>query len=254
MASITAKSDLSISEDGRMNSKITVRVATASKSALVILGCLTVAACANRQQSESQMLASHDYRLRHPIVITEEPETLDLPIGQNTRNLYGPIEGTIAAFAVESRRKGNGSVEILVPSGGANEAAVHAVTPDIRQALQRGGLGRSQISTRTYAVQDASADAPIRLSYASMKATAGECGSWPKNIGGGIGENTEYENFGCATQSNLAAIVDNPSDLLTPRAMTPADQNRRAVIIENYRKGEVTTSEYTEGVGAEISE
>jgi pilus assembly protein CpaD len=236
-----------------MNSKNTIRVAKASKSALVFLGCLMVAACA-KQQTDSQLLASHDYRLRHPIVVTEEPETLDLPIGRNTRNLYGPIEGTISAFAVESRNKGNGAVEILVPSGGANEAAVHAVTPDIRQALHRGGLGRSQISTRTYSVQDASADAPIRLSYAKMKATAGECGAWPKNIGGGIGENTEYENFGCASQSNLAAIVDNPSDLLTPRASTPSDQNRRAVVIEKYRKGEVTASEYTEGVGAEIAD
>jgi pilus assembly protein CpaD len=236
-----------------MNSKNTIRVAKASKSALVFLGCLMAAACA-KQQTDSQMLASHDYRLRHPIVVTEEPETLDLPIGHNTRNLYGPIEGTISAFAVESRNKGNGAVEILVPSGGANEAAVHAVTPEIRQALQRGGLGRSQISTRTYAVQDASADAPIRLSYAKMQATAGECGAWPKNIGGGIGENTEYENFGCASQSNLAAIVDNPSDLLTPRASTPSDQNRRAVVIEKYRKGEVTASEYTEGVGAEIAD
>ncbi|MBO6509655.1 MAG: CpaD family pilus assembly protein [Roseibium sp.] len=236
-----------------MNSKNMIRAAKASKSALLIAGCLMVTACA-KQQTDSQLLASHDYRLQHPIVVTEEPETLDLPIGQNTRSLYGPISGTISAFAVESRRKGNGRVEILVPSGGANEAAVHSVTPDIRKALQRGGLSSSQISTRTYSVQDASADAPIRLSYARMKATAGECGAWPKNIGGGVGENANYENFGCATQSNLAAIVENPSDLLTPRATTPSDQGRRAVVIEKYRKGEVTAGEYTEGVGAEISE
>ncbi len=221
----------------------------ASRSALAVVGCLIVAGC--QQQSQTQMLAAHDYRLAHPIVVTEEPETLDLPIGRNTRSLYGPVEGTISAFASESRQKGNGSVEILVPSGGANEAAVHAVTPDIRQALRRGG---SRVSTRTYAVQDPSADAPIRLSYDRLKATAGNCGSWPTSIGGGFGENRNYENFGCASQSNLAAMVDNPSDLLHPRASTPADQMRRAVVIENYRKGEVTASDYTEGVGAEIAE
>ncbi|POF34445.1 CpaD family pilus assembly protein [Roseibium marinum] len=237
-----------------MNTNNTVRVAAASKSALVVLGCLVMAGCQG-SQSQSQMLASHDYRLRHPIVITEEPETLDLPIGRNTRRLYGPVEDTITAFAVNSRRKGDGAVEILVPSGGANESAVHAISGDIRAALQRGGLGRSQISTRTYAVNDRAADAPIRLSYARMQATAGSCGSWPRNIGGsGFGENTEYENFGCATQSNLAAMVENPSDLLTPRAMTPADQARRAVVIENYRKGDVTAGDYQEGVGAQVSE
>ncbi|MES0809884.1 CpaD family pilus assembly protein [Roseibium sp. SCPC15] len=231
-----------------------VRVATVSKSALVVLGCLSIVGCESQTQSPSQLLATHDYRLRHPIVVTEEPETLDLPIGRSTRSLFGPIEDTITAFAAESRRRGNGTVEILVPSGGGNEAAVHAVTPDIRKALVRGGVNRSHISTRTYPVQDASADAPIRLSYARMQATAGSCGSWPKNIGGGFGPNTEYENFGCASQSNLAAIVENPSDLLTPRASTPADQQRRAVVMENYRKGDTTTSDYTEGVGAIVSE
>jgi len=236
-----------------MNRKNTIPVSAASKFALLVLAGVAVAGCQG-PQTQSQLLASNDYRLRHPIVITEEPETLDLPIGRGTRSLYGPIEDTITAFAVESREKGAGAVEILVPSGGANESAVHAVTPDIRQALQRGGLSRSRISTRTYAVRDPNADAPIRLSYASLQATAGECGSWPKNIGGGIGENTDYENFGCATQSNLAAMVDNPSDLLTPRASTPADQARRAVVIENYRKGEVTSGDFVEGVGAEVAE
>ncbi|MEM5581212.1 MULTISPECIES: CpaD family pilus assembly protein [unclassified Roseibium] len=232
----------------------TVRKTTASRSALVAFGCLTLLGCQNQSQQPTALLASHDYRLQHPIVVTEAPETLDLPIGRNTRSLNGPIEGTIASFAVDSRQRGNGAVEILVPSGGANEAAVHAVTPQIRRSLQQGGLSGSHIRTRTYAVQDPSADAPIRLSYPRMQATAGECGVWPKNLGGGVGENANYENFGCAAQANLAAIVANPSDLLTPRASTPADQNRRAVVLERYRKGELTASEYKEGVGAEIAE
>lgn len=237
-----------------MNRNKKVLMATASRTALVIVGCLAVLGCQNQGQSQSSLLASNDYRLRHPIVVTEAPETLDLPIGRNTRNLSGPIVGTISSFAVDSRQHGNGAVEILVPSGGANEAAVHSVTPQIRKALQRGGVSGSRISTRTYAVQDASADAPIRLSYPRMQATAGECGAWPANIGGGFGENFDYENLGCATQANLATMVANPSDLLTPRASTPADQSRRAVVIENYRKGDVTASDYVEGVGAEIAE
>lgn len=237
-----------------MNMSQTVRRTTLSQTALVVFGCLIAAGCQNQSQTPSQLLASHDYRLMHPIVITEEPETLDLPVGRNTRDLHGPVESTIAAFGQQSRQKGDGSVEILVPSGGANEAAVHSVTPKIRQALQRGGVSRNRISTRTYAVGDPSADAPIRLSYSRMQATAGECGAWPKNLGGGFGANINYENFGCASQANLAAMVDNPSDLITPRASTPSDQGRRAVVIENYRKGEVTAGDFTEGVGAEVAE
>jgi len=235
-----------------MNKYKSIRLATVSRSALVLAGCLTALGCQN--QSPASLLASNDYRANHPIVVTEEPETLDLPIGRSTRNLSGPIVGTISSFGTDSRQRGNGVVEILVPSGGANEAAVHSVTPQIRKALQQGGVSRSRINTRTYPVQNASADAPIRLSYPRMQATAGECGSWPKNIGGSFNQNVNYENYGCATQANLALMVANPSDLLTPRASTPADQGRRAVVIENYRKGDVTASDYIEGVGAEIAD
>ena len=35
-------------------------------------------------------------------------------------------------------------------------------------------------------------------------------------------ENRPYWNFGCATQRNLAAMVDNPADLVQPRGEAPA--------------------------------
>ena len=34
-------------------------------------------------------------------------------------------------------------------------------------------------------------------------------------------ENRPYWNFGCANQRNLAAMVDNPADLVQPRGETP---------------------------------
>ncbi|GAA0779670.1 pilus assembly protein [Roseibium denhamense] len=231
----------------------TIRSATGLHAGALCLAVL-LGGCQNNSQTPDQMLASHDYRYQHPIVLTEAPKTLDLPIGRNTRQLVGPIEDTVTQFAMESRTQGNGKVEVLIPSGAANESAVHSVSKDIRTALQRGGLSRSQISTRTYPVSDAGADAPIRLSYIAMQATAGKCGNWPKNITGGIGENNNYYNFGCASQANLAAIVENPSDLITPRASTPADRQRRATVFENYRAGQITAGEYEEGVGAEVAD
>lgn len=219
-----------------------------------VTASLLVLGCQNQSQgTNSSLLASHDYRLRHPIVVTEAPETLDLPIGRSTRSLGNSISGAVTSFGVDARHNGNGRVEILVPSGGANESAVHAVTPKIRTALQRGGLKASHISTRTYAVTDGSADAPIRLSYARMQATAGKCGSWPKNIGADP-NNTDDYNLGCASQANLASIVDNPSDLLTPRASTPADQARRATVFEAWRTGEAPSGVYSEGVGAQVAD
>ena len=51
-------------------------------------------------------------------------------------------------------------------------------------------------------------------------------------------ENQPYWNFGCASQRNLAAMVDNPADLVQPRGESPAYTARRSVAIDKYRKGE----------------
>ncbi len=223
------------------------------KAGLSVVAVLFVAGCQS-QSAPTTMVAANDYRLRHPIIVNEQPETLDLPIGYQTRSLNRHLADSISEFGARSKKQGNGRVEILVPSGAGNEAAVHAVTPQIRKALKRGGLGNRHIVTRSYSVDDAAADAPVRLSFARVMATTGPCGDWPKNIGGHVNQNVDYENFGCATQSNLAAMVANPADLITPRATAPADQQRRAVVFEKYRSGDETASSYKEGDGASVSE
>ena len=59
-------------------------------------------------------------------------------------------------------------------------------------------------------------------------------------VGGGKAytDNREYYNLGCATQRNLAAMVDNPADLIQPRGEGPAYSARRSVALDKYRKGE----------------
>ena len=216
---------------------------------------LAVSACQSQVPSQNNAyLAANDYRLRHPIVVTEQPEILDLPVGAHMRTLNRDLTSTITAFGAQARKKGNGHVEILVPSGARNEAAVHAIVPKIRAALRQGGVPAGSISTRSYPVHNSHADAAVRLSYPRVMATAGPCGEWVGDFGGGINRNTDYRNFGCATQANLATMVDNPADLLTPRASAPADQLRRATVFEKYRAGEATAGQYTEGVGASVSE
>ncbi len=66
----------------------------------------------------------------------------------------------------------------------------------------------------------------IRLSYPRIAAVAGPCGLWPEDLGPSIndpryGENKDYYNFGCANQRNLAAMIDNPADLVQPRSEIP---------------------------------
>ncbi|MBA5776231.1 CpaD family pilus assembly protein [Stappia sp. F7233] len=218
---------------------------------LLLLASVTIAGCQNTETTSS--LAANDFRYRHPIILTEANETLDLPIGTGLRRLSPQMAAAISSFGHDAKRRGTGMVEIIAPSGSANEAAVHALMPQIRSALTRGGVAKARIVTRSYTVEDQAVSAPIRLAYPTTKAETNPCGFWPENIASDFA-NTDYYNFGCATQQNLAAIVDDPTDLIYPRAAVPGDRERRNTVFEKYRKGERTASDYKEGTGARVSE
>jgi pilus assembly protein CpaD len=101
--------------------------------------------------------------------------------------------------------------------------------------------------------------AAIRLNYPKITATAGPCGLWPDDVGASYKnssyfENKAYYNFGCAHQRNLAAMIDEPSDLVQPRAETPAYTMRRNVSFEKYRKGTSTATVYPEAERAKLSD
>jgi pilus assembly protein CpaD len=123
---------------------------------------------------------------------------------------------------------------------------------------QRGVPGHA-ITRRPYQSDDPRELATIRLSFPRMKAVAGPCGTWPADLGPsiydpGYNENRHYHNFGCATQRNLAAMVENPSDLEQPRSETPAYQPRRDIAFDRYRKGTPTTTNYPEVDKAKLSD
>jgi len=101
--------------------------------------------------------------------------------------------------------------------------------------------------------------AAIRLSYPRISAIAGPCGLWPDDIGPSIKnkgyyENKPYHNFGCSYQRNMAAMVDNPADLVQPRSETASYTTRRSTAFDKYRKGTPTTTTYPEADKAKLSD
>jgi pilus assembly protein CpaD len=73
------------------------------------------------------------------------------------------------------------------------------------------------------------------------RAYAKRCGEWPDDMTENE-RNEAYANFGCAQQSNIAAMVADPEDLLRPRRMTRADAMRRSVVFDKYRQGSEISS------------
>jgi pilus assembly protein CpaD len=66
-------------------------------------------------------------------------------------------------------------------------------------------------------------------------------------------DNKPYKNFGCAVNSNLAAMIADPRDLDTPAAATPTDTTRKVEIIGKFQKGEKTSSATDDGAKGSIS-
>ncbi|KPL54102.1 hypothetical protein ABB55_19340 [Prosthecomicrobium hirschii] len=207
---------------------------------------LMLAGCSGVPKSEPTITGSvpHDgYRTRHPIVLSESAETLDIPVGSQSGRLTETTAETIAAFGAQSRERGASGVTILVPSGSGNETAASQMSRSVKTALQRGGVPAHAISLAPYKVEQAAADAPIRLAYPRVVAGVPHaCGTWPDQVVGQF-DNSDYYNFGCAYQANIAAMVVDPSDLVTPKGMPASDATRRTTVISKYRQGAPTKSE-----------
>lgn len=177
-----------------------------------------------------------DYHERHPIVLGQGVTTLDLFPAAG--RLDGLSEGKVRAFAARYREFGRSEITILTPAGDALSARV---VPEIRRALYADGL-RGYVTVGTYPVEDPRLASPIRLVFEGLKArVASRCGQWPTDLASGssIGgwKNDAYPNFGCATQSALAAQIDDPRDLVQGRSLTAPDEPMRQRAIQQVRKG-----------------
>ena len=113
--------------------------------------------------------------------------------------------------------------------------------------LAASGVPRDGVVVRGYH-PPTSALAAIRISYPKITAQAGPCGLWPEDIGPSLNrdffENQPPWNFGCTSQRNLAASVDNPADLVQPRGETPAYEMRRTGVMTSYAQGDATGTKY----------
>jgi pilus assembly protein CpaD len=223
------------------------RAARLLRAALALGGAALVCGCNTDRPITAAPDVPYDYRLRHPISITEKDHSLRVFIGVNRGSLNPEQRAEVLAFAQSWREVATGGVIIDVPVGTANEQSSAAATHEIQSILAATGVPPASIVVRTYRVTLRTL-APVRITYPRMAAQAGPCGLWPEDIGPSMTrdyfENQPPWNYGCATQRNLAAMVANPADLVQPRAETPAYTMRRTTVLEHYRAGQATGTSY----------
>ena len=163
-----------------------------------------------------------DYKQRHPIAIEEQNRSIVVFVGHARGGLTAAQRADVMGVASTWLHEGTGAIRIDVPSGTPNARPVADTMREIQAMLAAAGVPPRGVNVRPYQPEDRRFLPPIRLTYSRIAAVAGPCGLWPEDIGPSMKnkswfENKDYYNYGCAYQRNMAAMVDNPSDLEQPR-------------------------------------
>ena len=210
-------------------------------SLALVAGLTLLGGCADRHSIEVGSIPD-DFRTRHPIVVSEAEEVLEIPIVSSETRLPGASRDRVRHFATRFLRSGSAAIRVLLPSGSQNAAAAELASNDVMRELKREGIKQERILVQPYQAVGLNGPAPIRLSFSTLAAKTGPCGRWPEDLGN-THENKNYFNFGCASQQNLAAQIADPRDLLEPRGLGEIDAERRTNMLDNYRNGEITSSD-----------
>jgi pilus assembly protein CpaD len=209
------------------------RNSTVLRLALAAMAVALLAGCANRDSVTVGSIPD-DYRTRHPIVVSEKEQSVDVPVAATDRGVTITQRDAVEGFIANYDRSAAPPVTILTPYGSQNEIAANNVAQGLVHLLKKNGVPASRIAIAAYQADAAETAAPIRVSYVAMMAHTSKCGRWPDDLTK-TSENKNYANFGCSYQNNLAPQIANPADLLGPRKPGEIDAERRNIIIDDYR-------------------
>lgn len=216
------------------------RAVTAALCALLLAG---LAACADLGQNGPRQALTVSQR--HPITVDAQAATLAIPVAPDATQLGEDDLAALDDFAARYKAIGHGPLAVSVPSGAPNRQAADRILRAVETRLNTLGLGPQSVRVSEYRASGAAATAPLIISFTRYVATPSPCGNWSEDYAFNP-RNVNHPNFGCATRNNLARMVADPADLVRPRAMDPADSQRRQEVIDRYRRGETTQTERAE--------
>lgn len=185
------------------------------------------------------------YTARHPIQIEKQDAALDLTTSGKQGGLSAADQFKLERFVDWYLTKGHGPLTVSTPIA-LPQAAHH-----LEWYLYTAGLNRHDVVRTTH--QHTSGEPVIRFRFTRFTATPPKCGHWTHDASQ-TRTNGPMPNFGCAMQNNLAVLISDPRDLVSPRGVSPAYTERRTTILENYRTGEDTAVERSDQDSGSVSD
>jgi pilus assembly protein CpaD len=188
----------------------------------------------------------------HPITVRATQAEMQIAVTPQSAALMRVDETRLRAFASSYRTRGHGPMMIEVPSETLNSMAATQVLADVQAVLRDEGLHPDTVQSRPYRTTEDPSGAPLVLHFTRYEAEASPCGDFSQSYSQRFNGNPT-PNWGCATQNNLAAMISDPADLVTPRDMTPASAAQRSEMLNRYRTGRDTNTQRSNADDASVA-
>lgn len=188
----------------------------------------------------------------HVINVTQTSTRLEIDVAPGDTAITEKTRSDLHDFAAAYLRYGHGALILSTPSGGANANAASMLAGQTRMSLVDAGVNYNAVAGSTYDA-GGNANAPIVVTFARFEAEAPACTPIYEQDLAHQEDNQPWDSFGCAMQANLAAMVEDPADLIEPRADAPRDSNRRGTVMQAYRAGTTTHASRDQDERATVS-
>ncbi len=219
---------------------------------IVLAGLAALPACATVPAQSTPPLGP-TLADNHKIGVSETSARIELDVDPVVSVVNDGEKLQIAAFAHDYIVAGHGALILSAPSGAANSDSASIKSNHVRMTLVEAGIPYSEIAGSTYDAQG-SQSPRIVLTFTRYIAEAPECAPlWTQDLAHQENNQT-WASFGCANRANLAAMLEDPHDLLAPRDAEARDSGRRGVVFGAYRQGAQTHAERSSDERISISE
>jgi pilus assembly protein CpaD len=209
---------------------------------LAALACAMVAACQSQYPESKIQLDQADYRAKYPIRVESnliQANFVGTDAGKLSLDELVQLDQMVDDYVAHGQKP----LLIVMPGNGLQ---YRNLASEIERRALHHSLAKSEVLVGVD--PEAAMNDEVTVSYLVHTATSPECGNWDEEPGNNE-LNTNSENFGCATQHNLALMVANPGDLVEPETFSTRDAQRTVAIIDAYRSGKNPQVEWPQATG-----
>lgn len=205
-------------------------------AAPLLAGALALTACRGFERlDDPTAVALNDPEQRHAIALGGRPETLVVEVPPDAGGLSRNQQTDVIRFVDRYKSEARGRLRLSTPAAARDRQAAARLLRDVQALVEEAGLDRQAVHMLTHPA-DRRGERSVQLSFEKVVAIPPVCRDWSEDIGVNH-ERLPYPQFGCASQTNLAVMLDNPRDLVRPRDESPRPADKTAGGISKYAGG-----------------